>query len=90
VAGASAAILMRISKERDGTSLLLLPIGTYLPEGALADTPIRKDATALDADGLIRFKTVLKHHYDAAVARLVGKRPVEPRRDRGCKCLCGY
>jgi len=50
-AGASAAILMQVSRERDGTSYCYYRLVVYLPEGAVVDAPIWKDATVMDADG---------------------------------------
>ncbi len=50
-AGASAAILMQIFKYSDGTVYCTYRLVVYLPEGAVADAPILKDATMMDADG---------------------------------------
>src|ERR1700688_2884649 len=50
-AGASAAILMQIFKDPDGTMHHNYRLVVYLPEGAVADALILKDTTMMDADG---------------------------------------
>ncbi len=56
-AGASAAILMQISKDQDGTSHCNYRLVVYLAEGAVADGPIQKDPTSWMPTAT-RFRTV--------------------------------
>jgi TonB family protein len=50
-AGASAAILEHVSKDRDGTVYCNYRLVVYLPEGAVVNATIFKDETIMDADG---------------------------------------